>query len=214
VPACPTTKNGAARHSRLGRLCLAAVAGVAVLFWLIGRSDAAAGAAAGLVGCLGLVLPPRERMASLPWRLRALPRRCDAAPALATLLSCLGYGLGWFDSPGPYDELVHLLNGGLAGAVFTALLRADGRRRTARGLTLTSAAFGLALGAGWEMFEWATGLIGNWTDTWTDVALTALGATLVGPMAAGRPSRPPAGARLSGRGGAAAAGALGTGAAP
>src|SRR3712207_2500272 len=129
------------------------------------------------------ILPPRERMETLPWRLRALPRALDAAPVLAAVLSSPGYGLNWFYGANPYDETVHLLSGGLAGAVFAALLRADGLPRTPGRLAVLGAAFGFGLGAAWEVFEWAVGLIGHWTDSWTDVALTALGATLAAALA-------------------------------
>src|SRR3712207_8779673 len=78
------------------------------------------------------ILPPRERMDTLHWRVRALPRSLDAAPVLAALLSSPGYGLNWFYGANPYDETVHLLSGGLSGAVFAALLQADGLPRTAR----------------------------------------------------------------------------------
>ncbi len=182
-------KDDIRRHSWFAWGCLAALAGVAAWFWSLDKRGAAEGTAAALVGCLGLLLPPRERMETLPWRVRALPRSLDAAPVLAALLSSPGYGLNWFYGANPYDETVHLLNGGLAGAVFAALLQADGLLRTPGRLSVLGAAFGLGLGAAWEVFEWATGLIGHWTDTWTDVALTALGATLAGALAGSAPGR-------------------------
>ncbi|HWL83146.1 MAG TPA: hypothetical protein VNR89_19525 [Roseomonas sp.] len=177
------TKADLRRHSWLGWASLSALAAVAMALWLTGRHGAALGTGAALLGCLGLVLPPRERMPILPWRLRALPRSLDAAPVLGTLISSPGYGLGWFYLPGPYDEIVHLVNGVLAGAVFAALLQADRRRRGVLQLAVAGAAFGLALGSGWEVFEALTGLIGDWTDTWTDVLLTTLGATFAGALA-------------------------------
>lgn len=177
------TRDDLRRHACLAWACLAILAGVAAWLWMMDKRGAALGTMAALAGCLGLILPPRERMAALPARLRALPRGLDAAPVLATLLSTPGYGLGWFYGANPYDEIVHLVNGGLTGAVVVALLQADGRRRSVRRLTLVGAAWGFGLGAIWEVFEWMTGLIGDWTDTWTDVALTALGATIAGALA-------------------------------
>lgn len=187
------TRDDVRRQSWFAWACLAALAGVAAWLWSIERRGAATGTAAALVGCLGVILPPRERMETLPWRVRALPRGLDAAPVLATLLTSPGYGLNWFYGANPYDEAVHLLNGALAGAVFVALLEADGLPRTNRRRTAAGAAFGLGLGAAWEVFEWAVGLIGHWTDTWTDVALTALGATVAAALAgARRDARPSA----------------------
>ena len=171
------------RQSRFAWGCMAVLAGIGLALWRLGAGGAALGTAASLIGCIGLVLPPRERMATLPWRLRALPRRFDTTPILATLVSSPGYGLGWFYDTGPYDEAVHLLNGMLAGAVFAALLQADRRRRGAWQLAVAGAAFGLALGVGWEVFEAATGLIGNWTDTWTDVLLTTAGTAFAAALA-------------------------------
>lgn len=181
------TTDDIRRQSWFAWACLAAMAAVAAWFWWLDKRGAATGTVAALAGCLALILPPRERMVVLPWRVRALPRSLDAAPVLAALLSSPGYGLNWFYGANPYDEAVHLLSGALAGAVFAALLQADRRRRTAGRLAASGAAFGLGLGASWEIFEWAVDLIGHWTDTWTDVALTALGATLGAALA--RPSR-------------------------
>jgi hypothetical protein len=66
--------------------------------------QARCGTAAALLGCLGLIVTPRERMAAPPWRLRALPRRHDAAQVLATLLSSPGYSLNWFTEPTPMTK--------------------------------------------------------------------------------------------------------------
>jgi hypothetical protein len=164
-------------------VCLALLAGVAAALWMADRRGAAMGTLAALAGCLGLVLPPRERMAALPARLRRLPRSLDAAPVMATLLSSPGYGLNWFYGANPYDEVVHLLSGILAGAVFAGLLMADGQRRTRARLGWLGLAFGFAIGVAWEAFEWAIAIIGNWTDTWTDVALTTLGGGIGTAMA-------------------------------
>ncbi len=190
------TRDDIRRQSPFAWVCLAALVGVAAWFWSMDKRGAAMGTSAALAGCLALVLPPRERMQALPWRLRALPRPLDATPVLATLLSSPGYGLSWFYGANPYDEAVHLLNGALAGAVFAALLQVDGTPRTTRRLTVAGAAFGLGLGAAWEVFEWAVGLIGHWTDTWTDVALTALGATVAGALAGTRGEARPSAAGL------------------
>ncbi len=166
------------RHSRFAWLCLAMLAGVAAWLWMVDRRAAATGTMAALVGCLGLILPPRERMEWLPWRLRLLPRRYDAVPVLASIASTPGYGLNWFYGANPYDEAVHLFSGLLAGALFAALLLVDGHQRGLARRALLGLAGGLALGGGWELFELWAGLIGNWTDTWTDIALTAAGCVI------------------------------------
>ncbi len=186
------TRGDLRRHSPLAWASLAALAGVVVWFWVIDKRAAATGTAAALLGCLGLILPPRERMAVLPWRLRALSRGYDAAPVLATVLSSPGYGLNWFHGANPYDEVVHLLSGALAGAVFAALVQADGRQRTILRRAVAGAGFGLGLGAAWEALEWATAIVGDWTDTWSDVALTAVGATLAVAWGSGRGTGAPA----------------------
>ncbi len=166
------------RYSRIAWLALLALAATAAWFWLIDRRSAALGTLAALIGCLGLILPPRERMAVLPAPLRALPRSLDAAPVLATLLVSPGFGLNWFYGANPYDEVVHLLNGVLAGAVFVALRQWRGPRDGAWRLVGETLVFGLILGSAWEVFEALTKLSGDWTDTWTDVVLTASGAGL------------------------------------
>jgi hypothetical protein len=170
------TQQDLRRQSVFTWLCLGALGLVIVWLWSIDRRNAAIGTAAALVGCLALILPPRERMAVLPWRLRALPRRLDAAPVLATLLSSPGYGLNYFHGVNPYDEIVHLLSGVLAGAVFAGLLLTDGLQRRPGRMALAGLGFGLALGVGWEVFEWAIAIIGDARDTISDVLLTAAGA--------------------------------------
>jgi len=178
------------RQSRLAWAGLAALGAMAAWFWLIDKRTASMGVAVAMAGCLGLILPPRERMGTLPWRIRALPRRYDAAPILASLVGTPGFGLNWFYGANPYDEAVHLLNGVLAGAVFGALLLVDRAPRGRWRMAMLGLGFGLALGVAWESFEWATQLIGDWTDTWTDVLLTALGAmlgTMFTPMPGWRP---------------------------
>ena len=172
------TKDDLRRQSPLAWACLLALAVMAAWFWTLDKRNASMGTMGALIGCLGLILPPRERMDVLPWRLRALPRWLDATPILATLVSSPGYGLNWFYGANPYDEAVHLLSGGLAGAVFGALLLADGRPRSIGHVLLAGTVFGLNLGTLWEAFEFVTRLIGNWSDTWTDVALTTAGAAL------------------------------------
>lgn len=172
-----------AGHSPLAWLSLATLAVIAIWMGAVGKHQAALGTAAALLGCLGLILPPRERMKRLPQSIRSLPRSLDATPVLGTILSTPGYSLGWFYGANAYDEMVHLVNGCLVGAVLIALLRSKCLPPSRRDIVLTICLWTALIGCGWELFEWATGLIGNWTDTWTDVALTALGGTLAGALA-------------------------------
>lgn len=172
------TRDDLRRHSPFAWACLAALLGVALLLWVMDRRSAAQGTLAGILGLLAIILPPRERMPHLPMRLRRLPRSLDAAPVLATLLSSPGYGFNWFNSANPYDEVVHLVSGLLAGAVFAGLVRADGMPRGVRAMARNGLLFGLALSLGWEGFEWATGLIGNAVDTISDIVLTTAGAAI------------------------------------
>lgn len=179
--------------SRLSRVSPLAWASLAVLlamaawFWSLGKGSATYATLLSAIGCLALVLPPREDMPWLPLRLSRLPRVYDAVPFLATALSSPGYGLNLFHGANPFDEFVHLANGALAGAVFAALVLADGRPRTHRHMAWVGLLFGLSLGVVWEAFEWAVNIIGDWQDTWTDVALTAGGATLVAALYGGKP---------------------------
>jgi hypothetical protein len=172
------TREDLSRQSLAAWVSLAALLACAVFFWVIDRRGAAHGTLAALVGCLGLILPPRERMVALPLRLRRLPRVLDAAPVLATLVTCPGYGLNWFYGANPYDEIVHLLNGVLAGAVLAGLLEHDGKDRGMRRRAWLGLCIGLVLAAAWEVFEWATGLIGGPLDTVSDIVLTAAGTAI------------------------------------
>jgi|GEM_PF-3337586 len=164
-------------------VALLALVLVGALFWSIDRRNAAGATLLGVVGCLALILPPRERMGVLPWRVRALPRRLDSLPVLATLLSAPGYGLNWFYGVNPYDEVVHLVSGALAGIALAALVQADGLARSRGRMFLIGLGFGLVMAVVWEGFEWAAGLIGGWRDTWTDVLLTAFGVAIACALA-------------------------------
>lgn len=174
------TRADLSRQSRLAWLCLLGLVGMAAWFWGRDKGSASIGTLLSALGCLGLMLPPRERMPVLPRRVRALPRWLDVAAPLGALIVSPGYGLGWFYGINPFDEVVHFTNGALLGAVFAALLQADGQARPAAGMAWRGAAFGLVLGIAWEGFEAATGLIGDFTDTWTDIVLGAVGAALAG----------------------------------
>jgi hypothetical protein len=170
------TRDDLRHQSRFAWLCLAALAAVALALFLIDKRAAAGGTLAAILGCLGVMLPPRERMDMLPMRLRRLPRDLDATPVLASLISTPGYGLNWFHGANPYDEVVHLVSGLLAGAVLAAMVLADGRPRGAWRLARHGLVFGFAIAVGWEVLEWGLGIIGDTFDTVTDILLTTFGA--------------------------------------
>ncbi|MCW8085119.1 hypothetical protein [Sabulicella glaciei] len=178
----PLTRADLSRHSPLAWVAMLALLAMAAWFWSLGKGSATYGTLLAGLGCLGLILPPRERMAVLPQRVRRLPRLYDVAPVLGTVLTSPGYGLGWFYGANPFDEFVHLANGALAGAVFAGLVLADGAPRSRARMTMLCCVFGFALGVAWEVFEWLVDIIGDWTDTWTDVVLTAGGAALAGAL--------------------------------
>ncbi len=169
------TRDDLRHQSRFAWFCLAALAASAVLFWLIDKRGAAGGTLLAIIGCLGVMLPPRERMAVLPMRLRRVPRDLDATPVLASLLSTPGYGLDWFHGQNPYDEVVHLVSGLLAGAVLAAMVLADGKPRGAWRIARHGLVSGFAIAVGWEVLEWILGIIGDTFDTVTDILLTTFG---------------------------------------
>ena len=82
------------RQSPFAWLSLAALAGVAAVFWWIDRRGAATGIPAAPAGCLALILLPRERMGFLPAPLRRLPGGFDCVPVLASLVCSPGCGPG------------------------------------------------------------------------------------------------------------------------
>lgn len=172
------TRDDLRHQSPFAWACLAALAGVAVLLWMADKRSAALATALGIIGLLAVILPPRERMPHLPMRLRRLPRRLDAAPVLATILSTPGYGLNWFHGANPYDEVVHLVSGLLAGAVFAGLVLADGAPRARSRMAALGLVFGLALALAWEGFEAVLGIIGTASDTLSDILLTAGGGAM------------------------------------
>ena len=125
-------------------------------------------------------------------RLASLPRFYDFSLIVVMTLVGWGEALGIYDSWRYYDNVVHttvpLL---LTGVVYVSLMRlcilpelrelTQGRQRI--GFFLTVVMMGMAIGAGWEIVEWAldttTGshLIISTTDTATDLIWDTIGAT-------------------------------------
>ena len=59
------TRDDLARQSRFAWACLLALVAMAAWFWTRDKGSASLGTLASALGCLGLMLPPRERMAVL-----------------------------------------------------------------------------------------------------------------------------------------------------
>ncbi|WP_127126013.1 hypothetical protein [Georgenia sp. SYP-B2076] len=147
---------------------------------------------------LGLVLP----------RVAAVPAGLDLACGVVLLAAA------WFSFAGLYaavawlDLVVHLAATGLVAALAHTLLVRGGAlpspdasvvHRPRLGIVVTTAALGLALGAAWEMGEWAghtfiDGAISvGYDDTIGDLVAGGLGALTAGVALARAPGRRTAG---------------------
>ena len=109
---------------------------------------------------------------------RELPTLFDLLFVIAALLNAGGW-IGLFYQPGPYDEIVHAyttLSVTLAVSfiVYQPMLTLFRSHRWLYILTIIS--FGLAIGALWEIFEWATATINSLDDTIVDLIMDAIGA--------------------------------------
>ncbi|HEU0012114.1 MAG TPA: hypothetical protein VFQ45_00435 [Longimicrobium sp.] len=128
---------------------------------------------------------------------------------LAAAANTAGYALGIWHSPVWFDEVVHayttfaltlVLAFHLHGRVYT------GARTHPATLTLAVASVGVAIGAIWEIAEWAydqwiapgDAILGKW-DTITDLGYDTLGALIAAAIATAvvrrQPARRPASAR-------------------
>ncbi len=167
------------RQSPAALACVGLLLLVAAWLWAgQGKGSAAVATVLSGLACAALIATPRERATWLPARVRALPRDLDVVPPLAALLSTPSYGLGWFHGANPFDEVVHLASGVLAGAVLAGLLLADEAPRRPRRLLAIGLLAGLPFAGTWEAFEWVVGMVGDAPDTLSDIALTAGGMAL------------------------------------
>lgn len=128
-------------------------------------------------------------LASLAFMLLAkqLPTLFDFFFVVAALLNAGGWVWGWFYLPGIYDEVVHgftmfAITLALSFLTYGALLTAFHEHKL---LYLAAiASFGIAIGALWEIAEWAAGnvlstpIIGSVDDTVIDLAMDTLGSGL------------------------------------
>jgi hypothetical protein len=131
-------------------------------------------------------------------RFLRLPRLFDLAFIVAMALTGWGEALRFYDRFGYYDVFVHFLVPLLgAPVVYIALARLDtlpdpsdarGSRRHLTGLFVVTLAFGLAIGAAWEVLEWTsdellgTELTGGEGDTIGDLVADAAGALCGGVL--------------------------------
>ena len=144
--------------------------GVAGYFILAQRwFDAAASGSLALLGAA--FLGARDRLPSLFSLLFLVAAAVNAA----------GYIFSLWKSPVWFDEAVH------AGTSFTIMAAVGwlllGRSRlSASGqksrFILAVGAIGIALGIGWELFEWLIGIIGDTRDTIVDLVMDTIGALL------------------------------------
>ena len=112
------------------------------------------------------------------WKDRNLPTLFDLLFVIAALLNAGGW-IGLFYQPGPYDEIVHAFTTfsitlALSFLVYQPMLTLFRSHR--RLYLLTIIAFGIAIGALWEIFEWLTATINSLDDTIVDLIMDTIGA--------------------------------------
>jgi hypothetical protein len=130
-------------------------------------------------------------------RLANLPRVYDLALIVALTFTQVGEAIGLYDAVGWYDRLVHVVVPMLTSQViYLCLARLDvlpdPRQETTRhheaGMLIVTFAIGLAVGALWEIFEYASdGVFGSElsegnTDTVGDLIADATGSLLGGVL--------------------------------
>ncbi len=162
--------------------CLLAWAGELVLVLAIlvalaqGRWQNALGLGAFLIAALVFMLQADK-----------LPSLFDFLFVLAALLNAGGWIWGWFYLSGPYDEITHAFTMfaialALSFLVYQPMFKVFRQHTWLYCLNVTS--FGIAIGALWEITEWAAGcvvgsrVIGSLNDTIVDLIMDALGSGL------------------------------------
>jgi hypothetical protein len=118
---------------------------------------------------------------------KQLPTLFDFLFVVAALLNAGGWVWGWFYLPGIYDEVVHgftmfAITLALSFLTYASLLTSFHKHKL---LYLAAiASFGIAIGALWEIAEWAAGnilptqVIGSVNDTVIDLVMDSLGSGL------------------------------------
>jgi len=114
-----------------------------------------------------------------------LPPVFDFLFVLAALLNAGGFAFSWYKLLGPYDSVAHgittfAITLSLGFLLYRERLDAFDKKRWL--FVITIAAFGLAIGALWEIAEWSvdqlagTRLAPSLTDTVTDLMVDAVGS--------------------------------------
>lgn len=147
----------------------------------------------GTEGALRFILVSSVLLAP---RLLHIPGPLDAAFAAALLVAAWAGAVGWYDAAWWVDVIVHFVTTGVcAGATYFMLdhlgvlagpHQARPKRHRSR-LVLLVVALGLAIGALWELYEWAgrnwlgnTSIHVDYDDTILDLAMDGLGSLTVG----------------------------------
>jgi hypothetical protein len=102
---------------------------------------------------------------------------------LAGAINAVAYVFNLWDRISPYDEFVHAYTTFAIAAAFGYLAfhrHYVGELSNSRHFLSLVIAFGLAIGAGWEVVEWAIGIIGDKIDTVVDLAMDTIGAAVAG----------------------------------
>lgn len=116
-----------------------------------------------------------------------LPTLFDLLFSIAAVLNAGGWVWNWFDTIGPYDEIVHgftifALTLALSFVVYRPLMPVF-RHHTLLYL-VTIASFGVAIGGLWEICEWSAGkilstqVIISLDDTVIDLIMDTIGSVL------------------------------------
>ena len=120
-----------------------------------------------------------------------LPTLFDLLFVIAALLNAGGWAFKWYNTIGPYDEVAHgfttfAITLALGYLAYGAMLTSFHRQHLL--FVLTIASFGIAIGALWELAEWAADfvvaseVVENIDDIMDDLIMDSIGAVLAGVL--------------------------------
>jgi hypothetical protein len=120
-----------------------------------------------------------------------LPTLFDFLFVVAALLNAGGWAFKWYNTIGFYDELAHgftpfAITLALGYLVYGRMLKSFHQQRLL--FVLTVASFGIAIGALWEVAEWAadflvaSDVVENIDDIMDDLIMDSIGALLAGVL--------------------------------